>query len=69
MSEVYKIRVKGHLSSHWSEWFAPLVIKNHPDGEATLTGPIRDQAELYGLLTKVRDRNLILLAVTRHDDG
>ncbi len=49
----------GRTSGQWSEWFGPLVIKN----EATLTGLVGDQAELFGLLTKVRDLNLTLLAL------
>jgi hypothetical protein len=65
MATMYELRVKGHLSGRWSEWFAPLVIQNEPNGEATLTGPVRDQSELHGLLTKVRDLNLTLLAVSR----
>ena len=60
---IYQIRVKDHLGDEWAEWFAPLVIVNEPNGEATLTGPVRDQAELYGLLVKIRDLNLTLLAV------
>jgi hypothetical protein len=62
---IYEIRVEGHLSGRWSAWFAPLVIKNEANGESTLTGPVRDQAELHGLLHKVRDLNLTLLALRR----
>jgi hypothetical protein len=65
MATLYQIRVEGHLSSRWSDWFAPLVIHNEPDGQAILTGPLRDQAELHGMLIKVRDLNLTLIAVTR----
>jgi hypothetical protein len=32
-------------------------------GETLLTGPVADQAALHGLLRKVRDLGLILLAV------
>lgn len=62
---IYEIRVKGHLDSNWVEWFAPLIIQNQPAGEATLTGSVRDQAELFGLLLKVANLNLTLLAVRR----
>jgi hypothetical protein len=41
-------------------------------GEVVLSGPIADQAALYGVLAKVRDLGLPLLAVSRveanHDD-
>lgn len=61
---VYQIRIKGQLDGTWSDWFAPLTIVNEPHGEATLTGAVRDQAELHGLLDKVFNLNLTLLAVT-----
>ena len=61
---VYQIRIKGQLDQTWSDWFTPLTIVNEPQGEATLTGAVRDQAELHGLLDKVFNLNLTLLAVT-----
>lgn len=62
---IYQIRVQGHLSDRLSEWFAPLQIANEPAGEATLTGPLRDQAELYGVLLKLYNLNFTLIAVQR----
>jgi hypothetical protein len=62
---IYQIRIKEQLDDQWAEWFAPLVIQNEPNGEASLTGPVRDQAELFGLLLKVQQLNLTLLAVNR----
>lgn len=64
-SFIYQIRVQGHLSDPLSEWFAPLQITNEPSGEATLTGPLRDQAELYGVLLKLYNLNFTLIAVQR----
>lgn len=62
---LYQIRVQEQLDEQWVDWFSPLLIQNEANGEATLTGPVRDQAELFGLLAKVRDLNLTLLAVNR----
>lgn len=62
---VYQIRINGHLDQTWSDWFAPLAIVNGPDGETTLTGEVRDQTELHGLIDKVFALNLTLLAVNR----
>jgi len=59
----YQIRVKGHFDRLLSEWFEPLTITNAPHGEALLAGPIRDQAELYGVLLKLYNLNFTLLAV------
>ena len=61
---VYEIRVKWHLDGHWSEWFAELTITNLENGEAELSGEIVDQAALHGVLSKVRDLNLPLIAVS-----
>ncbi|MEZ4869485.1 MAG: hypothetical protein R3C14_49635 [Caldilineaceae bacterium] len=36
-----------------------------PTGEATLTGSLCDQAELYGVLLKLYHLNLTLIAVQR----
>jgi hypothetical protein len=63
MTQIYQIRVRGHLSDTWEEWFDGLTIENLPDGEALLSGPVVDKAALHGLLTKVRDLNLTLVAV------
>jgi hypothetical protein len=62
---IYQLRVKDHLDAGLAGWFAPLQLINEANGEAVLTGPVRDQAELHGLLSKVRDLNLTLLLVKR----
>ena len=62
---VYQIRIQGHLDETWSNWFFPLVVVNGANSEATLTGAVRDQSELAGLLGKVFDLNLTLLSVNR----
>ena len=60
---VYEIRVKGHLDAHWTAWFAGLEITNLENGEAVLSGEIVNQAALHGVLAKVRDLGLPLIAV------
>jgi hypothetical protein len=62
---IYQIRVKDHVGAEWSEWFAPLTIINESNGEATFTGPVRDQSELHGLIDKIFNLNLTLLTVNR----
>jgi hypothetical protein len=59
----YVIRVKGHLDTFWQAWFDHLVITQERDGTTLLSGPIKDQAALYGLLFKMRDLGLTLLAL------
>ena len=63
MPTAYAITVKGHLPDHWSAWFEGLTITNGANGEAVLTGPLVDQAALHGVLIKIRDLGLPLLAV------
>jgi hypothetical protein len=65
VSAIYCIRLAGHLDPHWSAWFDGLVIGHEPDGVTSLTGTVRDQAALYGLLSRVRDLGLTLLSVER----
>jgi hypothetical protein len=64
MSAVYQITVKGHLDSQWSAWFDNMMISHEANGEAVLRGSLPDQSALYGVLAKVRDLGLPLLAVT-----
>ncbi len=61
----YHIRVKGHLSPQWSDWFDGFTITNSEDGEALFSGIILDQAALYGLLNKISSLGLPLLSVNR----
>lgn len=63
--EIYQIRVKGHLGQRWNQWFEGLTITNVEQGEAVLSGPLPDQAALHGVLMKIRDMGLPLLAVNR----
>jgi hypothetical protein len=66
---VYQIRVTGHLGSEWTDWFDGLSITLQDNGETLLSGPVADQAALYGLLRKVRDVGLPLLSVTLMKPG
>ena len=59
----YQITVKESLDDSWSAWFDGMTISQGADGTTTLTGPVRDQSALYGLLDKARDLGLTLVAV------
>jgi hypothetical protein len=63
----YEIRVRGRLDSRWSAWFDGLTVAAGANGETVLTGPVADQAALHGLLAKVRDLGLPLIAVNPVD--
>ncbi len=64
-SLIYQIRIEGQLRAEWAEWFEGLTIEPAENGETLITGPVIDQAALYGLLKKVRDLGLPLLSVNR----
>jgi hypothetical protein len=61
---IYQIRLHGHLGPQWTGWFEGMTITLGDNGDTLLTGPMVDQAALHGLLRKVRDLGLPLLAVT-----
>ena len=61
----YEIRVQGHLDQYWSEWFDGLAITYDVDDNTVLRGPLVDEAALHGMLIRVRDLALALLAVNR----
>jgi hypothetical protein len=65
----YQIKVEGHLGQQWMDWFDGLTITLEEDGDSLLTGPVIDQASLYGLLKKVRDLGLPLVSVNPVDPG
>ncbi len=60
----YRIKLKGCLDPKWSEWFEQMTISIEGN-QTILTGPVADQAALHGLLIRIRDLNLTLLAVER----
>ena len=73
--EQYEICIKGHLDRRWSAWLGGFAIALKDNGETLLTGPVVDQAALYGLLIKVRNLGLPLVSVmltkpdeTEHSD-
>ncbi len=63
--QVYHIRVGQHLDPECSDWLGGLTITNIEGGEAVLSGPLVDQAALYGVLQSLRDLNVTLIEVTR----
>ena len=66
---VYQIRIQGHLGHQWTDWFGGLTIDLVENGDTLLTGPVTDQAALFGLLRKVRDLGMPLLSVIRLEPG
>jgi hypothetical protein len=62
---IYRIQVAGVITDRWSGWFEDLAIQQVSSGETILTGELRDQAALLGVLSKIHALNLKIVAVQR----
>ena len=62
MKGITEIKVEGHLDKKWKDHFEGLEISY--DGNNTLlTGSIKDEAHVHGVLNQIRDLNLKLISV------
>ena len=63
----YQIRLGAGLSPSWATWFEGMRLSTKlQDGQppiTVLTGPVADQAALFGLLCRIRDLGLPLISV------
>lgn len=64
-TEIYEIKLQGHLDTRWSEWFYGMTITHEGDGATTLSGPLPDQTVLHSVLDRIRDMNLQLISVNQ----
>jgi hypothetical protein len=71
-TSLYQIQIKGHLDERWALRFEGLTIHrtfNAQEEPITLiTGPIVDQAALYGTLSRLRDLGVTLISVQQIDE-
>jgi hypothetical protein len=61
-SGCYQIRVKSILDSKWSDWFDGFTV-TQINGDSLLTGYVKDQAALHGVINKIRDLGLTLIFI------
>jgi len=61
--QIVTIKIKGKVDESWSEWFEGFQLAYHEPDETILTGLVTDQAAFYGLIGKLRDLGLQVLAV------
>jgi hypothetical protein len=59
-----EIRVKGHLDRDWSDRLGGLDITHTSDGNTMLSGPVRDQAQLEGLLSQLFRMGVQIITVS-----
>lgn len=63
-NQVYKIKLDGHLDENWTDWFHGMKFSYEEDKTTIISGEIADQSALHGILKKIRDLGLTLLAVS-----
>jgi hypothetical protein len=72
LSARYEIKVQGKLDAQWADWFNGMAVTSEESSEnaalTTLTGTVRDQSALRGILTRMWDLGLTLYSVTRLDE-
>jgi hypothetical protein len=69
METQYRVQIKGYLPSGWCQLLERMEIIRDVDGITTLSGPIRDQAELYGLVVKLQNLGLTLISINQTAPG
>ena len=62
-----EIHVKGRINKQWSEWFGGLSINYSDPDETILTGLVRDEAALYGIISRLRDLGLKIISLSSEE--
>jgi len=62
--EYVEIIIKGEIDEDWSDLLSHLDVHHTDDGNTLLSGSIRDQSALHGLLTILPNLGLELLNVS-----
>lgn len=66
-SAKYQIKIQGRQTEGWADWMNELEIVTEPISNditiTTLTGMVKDQSGLHGLLNRIRDLSIPLISV------
>ncbi len=66
MVQKTQIKIQGCIDQKWKDWFDGMDIIS--DGStSTLTGNLKDDTSLFGIINKIRDLNLTLISVNPTD--
>jgi len=60
----FQIRVCGHLTGQWLDWFSSLQIENTESGETLMRGELSDQSALFGVLDRIRSLGLEIVSLS-----
>jgi len=65
----YRIRIRGFLDESWDQYFPGFTLSKDTDPEqrslTSITGLIKDQAHLYGIISKMRDLGFVLVDINQ----
>ena len=64
----YEIKVQGQVEASRFNESEPMTFTHLPNGQTLISGPVADQAALFGLLIRIRDMALPLVSVNRVND-
>ena len=56
------IKIRGHLNGKWKECFEDMVI-SYEGNNTILTGNLKNEAHMHGVLKIIREYNLILISI------
>ena len=63
-----KITIQGHLDKKWEDWFYGMEISYEGDN-TILSGIMKDEAHMHGVLNIIRDLNLKLISVSPAEEN
>jgi hypothetical protein len=63
----YRIVVRGEIGDHFGVFFDGLALER-VHGTTVLTGPVRDQAHLHGLIERIQELGIELVSVNPLSD-
>jgi hypothetical protein len=64
-----RVRIAGALDPGWSDWFGGLAVNSAGGRETLVEGDVPDQAAVVGVLARVRDLGLALVALETSQPG
>ena len=62
-----EVRIKGHIDRDWSDWITALTVTHTAQGETVLSGAVRDQSALLGLMNSLSGLGLRILSVASRE--
>ncbi len=68
MKKMTRIKVNGHLDKNWDECFDGMTV-NYEGDNTIISGTVKDEAYMHGILNRIRDLNLKLISVTTSEEN